>query len=195
MMKQKKATGKEKEQHEEITNTANVAGNQPPTDESPNEATGAEDDVIKAEADLQAKIVELNDKLLRLYSEFDNYRKRTIREKIEMSKTASEEVITDLLPVMDDFERALRSFEATDAVEVLKEGVHLVYVKLRNTLTAKGLQEIKTLGEPFNTDQQEAIAHIPAPSEDLKNKVVDELQKGYLLNDKVIRFAKVVVGS
>ena len=193
-MKQKHAQGKGKDTHEENAKTANVAGSQPQTDENMNE-TAAEGNVENIEAELQAKVAELNDKLLRLYSEFDNYRKRTLREKMEMSKTASEQVITDLLPVLDDFERAAKSFETTDNHEALKEGVQLIFVKFRNILTARGLQEIKSLGEPFNTDQQEAIAHVPAPSEDLKNKVVDELQKGYTLNEKVIRFAKVVVGS
>ena len=112
-----------------------------------------------------------------------------------MSKAASEDLITDLLPVIDDFERAIKSFETTNNVDALKEGIQLIFTKFKTILTAKGLQDIPSLGETFNTDHQEAIAHIPAPSEDMKNKVVDELQKGYKLNDKVIRFAKVVVGS
>ena len=192
-MKQKKSQGKDKDQHEETLNPDNVAENQLKTEEK--EIPSTENTEINRETELQAKVAELNDKLLRLYSEFDNYRKRTIKEKIEMSKTASEQLITDLLPVMDDFERAAKSFEATDNVDVLKEGVQLIFVKFRSTLTSRGLQEIKTMGEPFDTDHQEAIAHIPAPAEELKNRVVDELQKGYMLNEKVIRFAKVVVGS
>jgi len=193
MMKQKKSQGKDKDQHEETLNPDNVAENQLKTEEK--EIPSTENTEINRETELQAKVAELNDKLLRLYSEFDNYRKRTIKEKIEMSKTASEQLITDLLPVMDDFERAAKSLEATDNVDVLKEGVQLIFVKFRSILTSRGLQEIKTMGEPFDTDHQEAIAHIPAPAEELKNRVVDELQKGYMLNEKVIRFAKVVVGS
>jgi len=192
-MKQKKSQGKDKDQHEETLNPDNVAENQLKTEEK--EIPSTENTEINRETELQAKVAELNDKLLRLYSEFDNYRKRTIKEKIEMSKTASEQLITDLLPVMDDFERAAKSLEATDNVDVLKEGVQLIFVKFRSILTSRGLQEIKTMGEPFDTDHQEAIAHIPAPAEELKNRVVDELQKGYMLNEKVIRFAKVVVGS
>jgi molecular chaperone GrpE len=193
MMKYKKATGKEPDQKNEIKGSDNVAENKPENAEANGEASVNEEKEITE--DPQQKILELNDKLLRLYSEFDNYRKRTIREKIEMSKTASEELITDLLPVIDDFERAIHSFEKSHSVDALREGVQLIFSKFRNVLTSKGLQEIPALGEAFNTDYQEAIAHIPAPTEDLKNKVVDELQKAYKLNDKIIRFAKVVVGS
>lgn len=192
-MKYKKASGKESNQKAENTNSDNVAENQRENADISVETPASEENTVQE--DPQIKILELNDKLLRLYSEFDNYRKRTIKEKIEMSKTASEEVITDLLPVLDDFERAMKSFESTDSVDALKEGVQLIFSKFRNILASKGLQAIPALGEPFDTDHQEAIAHIPAPSEDLKNKVVDELQKGYKLNDKVIRFAKVVIGS
>lgn len=188
-MKHRKETGKEDVKNQENPGAANSAGNETVIGENPAEPAKPE------EPDAQQKILELNDKLLRLYSEFDNFRKRTIREKIELSKTASEELITDLLPVLDDFERAVRSFETTNDLDPVKEGVQLIFSKFRNILNGKGLQEIKVMGEPFDTDQQEAIAHIPAPSEELKNKVVDEVQKGYKLNDKVIRFAKVVVGS
>jgi molecular chaperone GrpE len=192
-MKHKKSTGQEEKNiynAEGADNLAENNGNGNEKVEAP--STSAEKEVQETP---EQKILELNDKLLRLYSEFDNYRKRTIKEKIEMSKAASEELITDLLPVLDDFERAFKSFETTDNLEALKEGVQLIFSKFKNILISKGLQEIPALGEPFNTDHQEAIAHIPAPSEDLKNKVVDELQKGYKLNDKVIRFAKVVIGS
>jgi molecular chaperone GrpE len=146
-------------------------------------------------AELQGKVEELNDKYLRLFSEFDNYRKRTIKERIELSRTASEEVIVSLLPVLDDFERAQKSFEITDNVNVLKEGLQLVYTKFRSLLTQKGLKEMNSSGEVFDTDFHEAITQIPAPSEEMKNKVLDEVEKGYLLNDKVIRYAKVVIGS
>jgi molecular chaperone GrpE len=145
--------------------------------------------------ELRNKIDELNDKYLRLFSEFDNYRKRTLKEKIDLSRTASEEVIVSLLTVLDDFERAQKSFETTDKIDVLKEGVQHVYSKLRNILVSKGLKEMSVLGELFDTDFHEAITHIPAPAEDMKNKVLDEVEKGYLLNDKVIRYAKVVIGS
>lgn len=146
-------------------------------------------------SDLNKKYQETNEKYLRLYSEFDNYRKRALKERIELSKTASEEMIAELLPVLDDFERAISSFENAGDVEPLKEGTKLVYNKFRNTLLQKGLQEAEALGKPFDTDFHEAIANIPAPSEEMKNRIIDVTQKGYLLNGKVIRFAKVVVGN
>lgn len=152
----------------------------------------ASEDMI---AELNRKYDELNDKFLRLYSDFDNYRKRVIKEKSELSKTASEEVISGLLPVLDDLERAIGTFEKVETVEPLKEGTILIYNKFRNALIQKGLQETEAIGQPFDTDYHEAIANVPAPSDDLKNKIMDVAQKGYSLNGKVIRFAKVVVGS
>ncbi len=145
---------------------------------------------------VEEKCAELNDRYLRLYSEFDNYRKRTLKEKIDLTKTASSEVITDLLPVLDDFERAIQAFSDTpDTDQSLKDGVILIYNKFLNTLTQKGLEQMKTIGEPFDTDFHEAITNIPAPTPEMKGKVVDEVEKGYLLNGKVIRYSKVVVGS
>ncbi len=138
---------------------------------------------------------ELNDKYLRLFSEFDNFRKRTLKEKIELSKTASEEVITALLPVVDDFERALQAIDSQDAPQETKEGIILIYNKLNKTLQQKGLTEMNALHENFDTDFHEALTNIPAPKPELKGKVVDVIQKGYLLNGKVIRFARVVVGN
>jgi len=143
----------------------------------------------------QEKYDELNDKYLRLFSEFDNFRKRTLKEKIELSKTASEEVITALLPVVDDFERALQAMDGQQAPEATSEGINLIYNKLLKTLQQKGLTEMKALHETFDTDFHEALTNIPAPEPALKGKVVDVIQKGYLLNGKVIRFARVVVGN
>ncbi|MDD3637240.1 MAG: nucleotide exchange factor GrpE [Bacteroidales bacterium] len=148
-----------------------------------------EDTVTKAQYD------ELNDKFLRLFSEFDNYRKRTLKEKIEFSKTASEEVITAMLPVVDDFERAMQAMESQQAPEATAEGIRLIYNKLIKTLQQKGLSEIEALHKTFDTDFHEALTNIPAPEPSLKGKVVDVIQKGYLLNGKVIRFARVVVGN
>jgi len=141
------------------------------------------------------KIDELNDKFLRLYSEFDNYRRRTSKEKLELAKTASEELIIELLPVLDDFERALKSAEDAKDCEAVKEGMELIYSKLSNVLAKKGLAQIEAKGEEFDTDYHEAITYIPAPSGDMKGKVVDEVEKGYKLNDKVIRYTKVVIGQ
>jgi molecular chaperone GrpE len=145
--------------------------------------------------ELKAKNAELNDKYLRLYSEFDNFRKRTAKEKIELIQSGGEDVFKSFLPVIDDFERAIKSNAETTDINTINEGINLIFNKFKNTLQQKGLTEMKALGEVFNTDLHEAITNIPASSEDLKGKVVDELEKGYLLNGKVIRFAKVVIGS
>lgn len=144
---------------------------------------------------LQSKYDDLNDKYLRLFSEFDNYRKRTLKEKIELSKTASEDIITNLLPVLDDFERAIQLMPQTEENMKQFEGISLIYNKLFKTLQQKGLEEIKAQGEAFDTDFHEALTNIPAADESMKGKVVDVVQKGYNLNGKIIRFAKVVVGN
>ena len=136
-----------------------------------------------------------NDKYLRLYAEFDNFRRRTIKEREEARKTEGKDVIVALLPVLDDFERALRATETATDVAPVKEGIKIVQHKLKSILTHKGLKEMESVGSQFDPELQEAITNIPAPTEDLKGKVIDEMEKGYLLNDKVIRFAKVVVGS
>jgi len=141
------------------------------------------------------KLEELNDKYLRLFSEFDNFRKRTQKEKLELFKTASEDVVVALLPVLDDFERALKQNEDEDMDINHKEGIELIYNKLKKTLEQKGLECLESQGKEFDTDFHEAITNIPAPTPDMKGKVVDVVEKGYKLNDKVIRFAKVVVGS
>ena len=156
--------------------------------------TDAGDEVIRQ---WQSKCDELNDKYLRLYSEFDNYRKRTQKEKIEFSKTASEEIILSLLPVLDDIERALVStLKTNDGMEAVpKEGLQLIYQKFKGLLAQKGLESIPSVGEVFDVDFHDALTNIPAPSEDLKGKVVDEVEKGYKLNGKVIRYSKVVVGN
>ncbi len=146
-------------------------------------------------SELQAKIDELNDKYLRLYSEFDNYRRRTAKERIELIQTAGEDVFKSLLPVVDDFERAIKSNAETTDIKTITDGVNLIYNKLKNTLSQKGLEEMKSVGEVFNADLHEAITNIPAPSEDMKGKVVEEVEKGYMLNGKIIRFAKVVIGN
>ena len=145
---------------------------------------------------LEAEIVQLNDKFLRLYSEFDNYRKRTIKEKIELGKTASTEIILSILPVLDDFERAVNSFEiSANSTDSLKHGIILIFSKFINILSQQGLQQIKTISEEFNTDFHEAITNIPATNPEQKGKVIDEVEKGYMLNGKVIRYAKVVVAN
>jgi molecular chaperone GrpE len=159
--------------------------------ESEEELPSCETDIEQ----LEATIAEQKDQYLRLFSEFDNYRKRTTKERIELYKTASSEMIMELLPILDDFDRANKSFEtATDCVAV-KEGFELIHSKLVNILTKKGLESMDSLGKEFDTDFHEAITEIPAPSKKLRSKVMDVVEKGYLLNGKVIRFAKVVVGK
>ena len=151
----------------------------------------------KAKAALEeekAKYAELNDTYLRLYSEFDNYRKRTAKEKLELSATASAAVMKDLLPVLDDFERALQNMEK-NGNEADLQGVTLIYNKFKSTLQKRGLEEIVAVDCEFNTDEHEALTMIPAPDESKKGKVIDVIQKGYKLNGTVIRFARVVVGS
>lgn len=154
---------------------------------------------VKKEQKLQKieeELEKVNDKYLRLYSEYDNYRKRTLKEKIELSKTAATDVITTFLPVLDDFERAINAFaNVSNDPNPLKEGVLLIYTKLLTILSQHGLEQMKTIGEEFNTDFHDAITHIPAPIPEQKGKVIDEVEKGYTLNGKVIRYAKVVVGS
>ena len=142
----------------------------------------------------KAKYAELNDTYLRLYSEFDNYRKRTAKEKLELSATASAAVMKDLLPVLDDFERALQNMEK-NGNEADLQGVTLIYNKFKSTLQKRGLEEIIAIDCDFNTDEHEALTMIPAPDESKKGKVLDVIQKGYKLNGTVIRFARVVVGN
>ena len=148
----------------------------------------------KALEEEKAKYAELNDKYLRLFSEFDNHRKRTAKEKLDLMATASENVIKDILPVLDDFERALQNMEK-NGNEADIQGVTLIFNKLKDTLKKKGLEEIEAMNAEFNTDEHEALTMIPAPEEDKKGKVLDVIQKGYKLNGKVIRFARVVVGN
>ena len=147
------------------------------------------------ENDWQLKFADMNDRYLRLYSEFDNYRKRSARERVEFAKTAASDTFTAILPVLDDFDRAAKAMENAEDIAVVKEGMQLIYHKLRGILISKGLEEMNAQGETFDADFHEAITSIPSPDDSMKGKVVDEVEKGYSLNGKVIRFAKVVVGS
>lgn len=150
---------------------------------------------LSAEEKLQQENAALNDKYLRLFAEFDNFKRRTQKERIELLQTAGKDVIISLLSVLDDFDRANKAMENATDVDSIREGINLVHQKLKNTLAQKGLKEMESINTVFDTDNHEAITKIPAPNEDLKGKVIDQLEKGYTLNDKVIRFAKVVVGS
>ena len=150
---------------------------------------------LSTEEKQKEEIAALNDKYLRLFAEFDNFKRRTQKERVELLQTAGKDVIVSLLSVLDDFDRALKSTETAADVQAVREGVILIHSKLKNLLVQKGLKEMESINTTFDTDLHEAITKVPAPTEDQKGKVIDELEKGYTLNDKVIRFAKVVVGS
>lgn len=150
---------------------------------------------LSAEEKLKIELAEMKDKYIRLYADFENFRRRTAKERLELVGTATTDLMQNILPIVDDFERAMQSFEATSEIEPLKEGVSLIFHKLYKTLEGKGLKVMKTVGLPFDADLQESVAQYPAPNPELKGMVIDEVEKGYLLNEKVIRFAKVVVGG
>lgn len=154
-----------------------------------------QDDISDNVTDWETKYNELNDSYLRLNAEFDNYRKRTLKEKAELLKSGSERVLLDVISVVDDFERALDNISKTEDIEAVKEGVELIYSKFKNFLTKHGVTEIETIGQPFDTDKHEALTTVPAQSEDDKDKIVDSVQKGYMLDDKVIRYPKVIVAK
>ncbi len=155
-----------------------------------------ENELLKIKvSELESAQKELNDKYLRLSAEFDNYRKRTLRERMELTKTAAESVLIDILPVIDDFERAMHSIDEGMDFEATKEGILLIYTKFNDFSKQNGITEINANGQPFDTDLHEALTKVPAPSDEMKGKIVQVIQKGYYLNDKVIRFAKVVVGE
>lgn len=145
--------------------------------------------------DWASELKAVEDKYLRLYAEFENYKRRTSAERLELFKTANQEVLVALLPVLDDFERALKSMQQATDIAAVKEGVDLVSNKLKNILQQKGLKAMESVGKSFDSDYHEAITKIPAPTDEMKDKVVDEVEKGYFLGDKVIRFAKVIVGE
>lgn len=143
--------------------------------------------------DLGQKLIDMNDKYIRLYSDFENYRKRTSKEKLDMIKYASEDTIKDLLPIIDDYERAMEDIDNQDISDTTKEGLRLIYSKLMNTLTQKGVKPINAKGELFDENIHEAITQIPAQCDEDKGRVIDEITKGYFMFDKVIRYSKVVV--
>jgi len=179
---------KENIQEEEIKNEQEVV--QPEVNQE------VEEEVVAEEPTTEELVQVEKDKFLRLFAEFENYKKRTSRERVELFKTAGQEVMTSLLPVVDDFERALSHIEEDKEAEELRKGVLLIYNKLYNTLEQKGLSKIETkAGDTFDAEIHEAITQIPAPSEDLKGKVIDCVEKGYKLGDKIIRYPKVVIGQ
>ena len=183
------------EETQENQNTKNNAGEQAnETVQEENNNNKQSTDTDKT-AEYEATIADLKDKYLRQAAEFDNYRKRVLKEKSELIQNGGESVISSLLPIIDDFERALQNMKKSDDTAALKEGVELIYQKFMKTLESNGLKTIETKEADFNTDFHEAVAMIPAPNDESKGKVVDCVQKGYKLNDKVIRHAKVAVGQ
>jgi molecular chaperone GrpE len=187
-----------KEEKEKLTKKSHSeVPEENPKEEQPgpeNSETG-EATTEEEEPDLKEKFDSLNDKYLRLYSDFDNYRRRSLKDIGDIRKNASEDVIVKLLPILDDFERAITAFDSSENSKGLKDGIILIFNKFMSVLSGTGLEQMKTVGEPFNTDFHEAITSIEVSDTGMKNKVVDEIEKGYLLNGKVIRYAKVVVGS
>jgi molecular chaperone GrpE len=154
-----------------------------------------EEEEVVQEISWEEKYMEMNDRYMRLYAEFDNFRRRTQKEKVELMGTASSGVLKDLIPVLDDFERAITYNETAQEIDSVKEGFGLIYSKYKLILESKGLKPMNAKGQSFDSELHEAIANIPAPSDDLKGKIIDDVEKGYLLNEKVVRFAKVVVGQ
>lgn len=165
-------------------------------EENPDKKKGDESDSSTEEEMVpKSKYDQLNDKLIRLAAEFDNFKKRTARERVDLLQTAAKDTIADLLPILDDFDRAKKLADDESSDESFSEGVQLVYQKLHSTLKKRGLKVMESDGEEFDAELHEALTEIPAPSDDLKGKVVDTIEKGYFLQDKIIRHAKVVVGK
>lgn len=183
---------KETIHEDEIVEPTLVENEQEETQEENNSAENAEETVENA---TEKELAELQDKHIRLHAEFDNFRRRTLKEKAELIKTGGEKTLIELLPVIDDFERAMQAMESSEDVAALKDGLQLIYNKFQSYLKQNGVSEIEAKEQDFDTDKHEAITKIPAPCDDLKGKIIDVIQKGYQLHDKVIRFAKVVIGE
>ncbi len=183
---------KENKAEEQLNETVNPASDtENPNCEENNEEEKAEADPL---TEAKAQLAEIQDKYLRQIAEFDNYRKRTMKEKADLILNGAERTVTAILPVLDDFERALQNMEKAEDIQAVKEGVELIFQKFTKIMEGLGVRKIETLNADFNTDVHEAIAQIPAPTDELKGKVMDCVQTGYMLNEKVIRHAKVAVG-
>lgn len=187
---------KVKEEELNVEETLNNAEEQPQDEQAENAVPMTHEEELEKELETaQETIEEQKDKYLRLSAEFDNYRKRTMKEKAELILNGGEKSLSSILPVVDDFERAIKTMETATDVQAVKEGVELIYNKFMATLAQNGVKVIETKDQPLNTDYHEAIAVIPAPLEAQKGKILDCVQTGYTLNDKVLRHAKVVVGE
>lgn len=194
----------EQQQQNDVSGSDNLNNGQQPhnteevsavNDSTENNAGDSAETSPTPEELMKQEIDQLNDKYIRLFAEFDNYKRRTAKERLDLMGSANKETVVSMLPVLDDFERAFKAFENANDVTALKEGVELIFTKFKNIMVSKGVKPMESIGQPFNIDFHEAITNIPAPSEELKGKVIDEVEKGYFLNDKVVRFAKVVVGE
>jgi molecular chaperone GrpE len=179
------------EEENELNNQQDVVNDQNTVENNQNDTVAGDNQ----EPTQEEKYAELNDRFIRLYAEFDNFRKRSNKEKVDLISSANAGILVDLLPVLDDFERAIQSNETAQDLEVIKEGFSLIFNKFRSILDGKGLKPMDAKGQPFDSELHEAIANVPATSEEQKGKVIDDVEKGYYLHDKVIRFAKVVVGQ
>ena len=188
-------TEKKTEEQEEVIDQkeSNKKTDKKSSSRTSSKSRGKDKELTKVKAELS----EIKDKYLRMYSEFDNFRRRTAKEKLDLVSTANEDLMTELLPVIDDFERAIKSFDSdTGDIDNTQEGVMLIFNKLKNVTEKKGLKGMDTNpGDDFNSELHDAISHIPAPEKKFKGKIIDTIEKGYYLNDKVIRFAKVVTGA
>ena len=189
-----------KEQEEipenEFDSQEEVTSDQESTDTDNTEKSDNSEDSERSELEkTQEELQMLKDKHMRLYAEFENFRRRTAKERLELMSNAGRDILSDLLPVLDDMERAILSNETATDIDSVKEGFTLVHGKFQRIMLSKGLKEMDSKGTPFNTDEHEAITKIPAPSDDLKGKIVDVVEKGYFLNESVLRYAKVVVGE
>jgi molecular chaperone GrpE len=194
--KHKKEEIEQDQANQQTVNTdSNVTSSKAQADEGKEQAAQAEQSKDEKVAELTAQLEEMKDKYLRLTAEFDNYRKRTLKEKADLLKYSSEEVLKDLLPVIDDFDRALKAIETANDINAVKDGIALIVNKFNDFLKAKGVKEIEAIGKDLDTDLHEAITKIPVQEEAQKGKIVEVIQKGYMLHDKVMRFSKVVVGE
>ncbi|WP_075964466.1 nucleotide exchange factor GrpE [Parabacteroides massiliensis] len=191
--KKETADKKERQRVDDATKLQNEQVNAAEENTVSDNVTDEEEE--QGQKELKKKYDELNDSHLRLMAEFDNYRKRTLREKSELIKNGGESALTHLLPVIDDFERALQNIRSAEDIKAVTEGVELIYSKFISYLSHQNVKPIETVGKPFDAETSEAIAMIPAPEPDMKGKVLDCVQTGYTLNEKVIRHAKVVVGE
>jgi len=195
----KKSKNAEEQQNKKIevedSTQQENAQERPEEKETVDEIEAEEKEEPKKEASAEEKLAELQDRYLRLSAEYDNFRKRTLKEKIDLQKSANENLLEAILPVADDFDRAMQSVDEAKDIKAVKEGMKLISGKFLGFLNQQGVKEIDALNKEFDTDLHEAITKIPAPSKKLKGKVVDVIQKGYYLKDKVLRFSKVVIGE